>query len=81
MGGIGPVGIVGGGPAGAELARRLAEARIACVLYEAEPDRAKPCGGGLTPSAMERTPPSVRAATAGRPWCPASRMKASWSSA
>ena len=67
MGGIGPVGIVGGGPAGAELARRLAEARIACVLYEAEPDRAKPCGGGLTPSAMERTPPSVRAATAGRP--------------
>ena len=67
MGGIGPVGIVGGGPAGAELARRLAEARIACVLYEAAPDRAKPCGGELTPRAMERTPPSVREATPGRP--------------
>ncbi len=66
MDGIGPVGIVGGGPAGAELARRLSEARIACVLYEAAPDRAKPCGGGLTPRAMERTPPSVRAATPSR---------------
>jgi len=45
---IGPVGIIGGGPAGAELARRLAEARIECVLFEAKQDRAKPCGGGLT---------------------------------
>lgn len=67
MGSVGPVGIVGGGPAGAELARRLAEAGIACVLYEAAPDRAKPCGGGLTPRALGLTPPSVREATRGRP--------------
>jgi flavin-dependent dehydrogenase len=67
MGEIGPVGIVGGGPAGAELARRLAEAGIECVLYEAEPDRTKPCGGGLTPRTMSMTPLSVREETRGLP--------------
>ena len=63
---IGPVGIIGGGPAGAELARRLAEARIECVLFEAKPDRAKPCGGGLTPRAMDLMAPDVRKIAQGK---------------
>jgi menaquinone-9 beta-reductase len=63
---IGPVGIIGGGPAGAELARRLAEAGIECVLFEANPGRDKPCGGGLTPRAMDLMAPAVRKMAQGR---------------
>jgi flavin-dependent dehydrogenase len=62
-----PVGIVGGGPAGADLARRLAEAQIECVLFEAQPEREKPCGGGLSPRTMAVIPPHIQKNIHGKP--------------
>jgi flavin-dependent dehydrogenase len=51
------VGIVGAGPAGAHLARRLAEAGHAAILFDASHPREKPCGGGLTARALALLPP------------------------
>lgn len=61
------VGIVGGGPAGADLARRLAEAQIECVLFEAQPEREKPCGGGLSPRTAAVIPPHIKKVIHGKP--------------
>jgi geranylgeranyl diphosphate/geranylgeranyl-bacteriochlorophyllide a reductase len=66
------VGIVGGGPAGAWAAYRLARAGARVMLVDASHPREKPCGGGLTGRALDlvrpalgtRTVPSVRIAGA-----------------
>jgi flavin-dependent dehydrogenase len=50
------VAIIGGGPAGAACAWRLAGAGVRTLLYEREPDREKPCGGGLTGRAFAAFP-------------------------
>ena len=42
------IAIVGGGPAGATCAYRLAQSGVYPLLFEARPQREKPCGGGLT---------------------------------
>ncbi len=52
--------IVGGGPAGAYLGYRLAQSGIQAVIYDdSHPHshpREKPCGGGVTPFALEKFP-------------------------
>lgn len=58
------VAVVGGGPAGALLAERLAVAGRAVTLYEQQPGWEKPCGGGLTDKALRRFPFLADAATA-----------------
>jgi flavin-dependent dehydrogenase len=50
------VGIVGGGPAGALLATRLAEGGASVTLFDASHPREKPCGGGLTGKALQALP-------------------------
>src|SRR6266850_2302934 len=41
------VAIIGGGPAGAQCARRLAEAGVPATLFEPRTAFEKPCGGGV----------------------------------
>src|SRR5207249_4794827 len=48
--------ITGGGPAGAQCARRLAEAGLAATLVEPRIAFEKPCGGGVPARAMARFP-------------------------
>jgi flavin-dependent dehydrogenase len=50
------VAVVGAGPAGATLARRLAEDGAAVTIFDASHPREKPCGGGLTAKAVARLP-------------------------
>ena len=50
------VAIIGGGPAGAQCARRLAEAGLAATLFEPRIAFEKPCGGGVPARAMARFP-------------------------
>jgi len=45
--------VVGGGPAGATAAHRLAQHGHEVRLVEASPDRAKPCGGGVPMAYVE----------------------------
>jgi geranylgeranyl reductase family protein len=45
-------GIIGGGPAGAETARLLAEKGGDVILFEEKDEWEKPCGGGITPRAF-----------------------------
>lgn len=45
--------MVGGGPAGAIAARTLAGAGIKTLLIERDPNRVKPCGGGIPSAAFE----------------------------
>jgi geranylgeranyl reductase len=45
--------VVGGGPAGATAAHRLAQHGHEVRLVEASPDRAKPCGGGIPMAYVE----------------------------
>jgi geranylgeranyl reductase family protein len=55
------VAVVGGGPAGATVARLLAARGALVVLLEAERlPRPKPCGGGLTARAVRLLPQEVR---------------------
>jgi geranylgeranyl reductase family protein len=57
------VAVVGAGPAGATLARLLAEAGARVVLLErAHLPRYKPCGGGLTQRAWRLLPAEARSA-------------------
>ncbi len=46
------VAIVGGGPSGALCGYHLAKSGVDVHLYESNPDREKPCGGGLTLRAL-----------------------------
>jgi flavin-dependent dehydrogenase len=48
--------VVGGGPAGAYLAYRIARDGGRVTLFDASHPREKPCGGGLTPRALELLP-------------------------
>jgi geranylgeranyl reductase family protein len=51
-----PIAVVGGGPAGAMAAAKLASAGRAVVLIDEKLAWEKPCGGGLTHKALERYP-------------------------
>ncbi len=50
------IAIVGGGPAGAYLGYLLAQRGINATIYDDSHPREKPCGGGITPFALERFP-------------------------
>ncbi len=50
------ISIIGGGPAGAYLGYRLARNGIRATIYDDSHPREKPCGGGVTPSALEKFP-------------------------
>lgn len=50
------VAVVGAGPAGATLARRLAQDGAAATVFDASHPREKPCGGGLTAKTVARLP-------------------------
>jgi flavin-dependent dehydrogenase len=52
--------VVGGGPAGALLAYHLARDGADVTLLDHSHPREKPCGGGLTPRALELLPPPPR---------------------
>jgi len=52
------VAVVGGGPAGASLAWRLAKDGAQATLFDASHPREKPCGGGLTGKALALLPPA-----------------------
>jgi flavin-dependent dehydrogenase len=54
------VGIIGGGPAGSACALTLARGGARVLLFEREPDREKPCGGGLTARAFRALPELAR---------------------
>ncbi len=45
--------VVGGGPAGATAARRLSEAGINVILIEKDLGHRKPCGGGISSTALK----------------------------
>jgi len=61
------VAIVGGGPAGAFAAAELARAGRDVWLFEEKLAWEKPCGGGITPKAVERWP-FLRDARVERRW-------------
>jgi geranylgeranyl reductase family protein len=50
------VAVIGGGPAGAICSLQLARSGVDVFLFERNPQREKPCGGGLTPRAMKWLP-------------------------
>jgi 2-polyprenyl-6-methoxyphenol hydroxylase-like FAD-dependent oxidoreductase len=50
------IGVLGGGPAGAFAAERLAAAGVGAVLFDDKLAWEKPCGGGLTYKAYQRYP-------------------------
>jgi geranylgeranyl reductase len=59
MSGRGPgrsIAIIGGGPAGAQCAARLAEGGAAVTVYEARSHFEKPCGGGIPDRGFELYP-------------------------
>ncbi len=59
------IAIVGGGPAGALAAERLAAAGKQVLVFEERLAWEKPCGGGLTHKALEQYPFLVEATAAG----------------
>jgi flavin-dependent dehydrogenase len=52
------VAIVGAGPAGSSLARRLARDGARVTIFDASHPREKPCGGALTARAVDLLPPA-----------------------
>jgi flavin-dependent dehydrogenase len=56
MGRVPIVAIVGGGPAGAHCARRLAEAGLQATVFEPRTGFEKACGGGIPERALRRFP-------------------------
>lgn len=56
MSSITNVAVVGGGPAGATCARRLARSGLHTTLFEARPSDEKPCGGGIPGRALSEFP-------------------------
>lgn len=63
----GQVAIIGGGPAGALAAERLAAAGRAVAIFDEQPGWEKPCGGGVTDKAL-RAYPFLREAAVARQW-------------
>ena len=61
------IAIVGGGPAGAFAAAGLSRAGRDVLLFDEKLAWEKPCGGGLTPKAIERWP-FLREAIVERNW-------------
>jgi flavin-dependent dehydrogenase len=52
------IAVVGGGPAGALAGYRLARDGHVVAVFDASHPREKPCGGGLTPRALDLLPPA-----------------------
>ena len=50
------VAVLGGGPAGASAAERLARAGLNTIVFDEKLAWEKPCGGGLTYKAYEQYP-------------------------
>src|SRR5438477_5325616 len=50
------VAVVGGGPGGAQCARRLAEGGVEVTLFEPRSGFEKACGGGIPARGIERFP-------------------------
>ncbi len=50
------IAVIGGGPGGAQCARRLSELGLDVTLFEPRTRFEKPCGGGLPARALERFP-------------------------
>ena len=63
----GCIAIVGGGPAGAFAAAELARAGREVLLFDEKLAWEKPCGGGITPKALDRWP-ILRDAQVARNW-------------
>src|SRR5262249_36247146 len=61
------IAIIGGGPAGSFAATELARSGCKVLLFEEKLAWEKPCGGGMTPKAIERWP-FLRDAVAERNW-------------
>src|SRR5262245_60681109 len=60
------VAVVGGGPGGAQCARRLAEAGVEVTVFEPRGRFEKACGGGIPARGMERFPFLFDAALRGK---------------
>jgi geranylgeranyl reductase family protein len=60
------IAVIGGGPAGAMAAERLARDGTRVVVFEERLGWEKPCGGGLTAKALRRYPFLLGAAIGGR---------------
>jgi geranylgeranyl reductase family protein len=54
--GVKTIAVIGGGPAGAMAAERLAREGARVLVFEEKPGWEKPCGGGLTTKALRRYP-------------------------
>jgi len=65
------IAIIGGGPAGAVCALKLAQGGARVWLFERDPQREKPCGGGLTERAL-RVLPELRGWDL--PWLPVRKL-------
>ncbi len=50
------IAVIGGGPAGAHCARRLADAGVTVTLFEPRTAFEKPCGGAIPARAMKTYP-------------------------
>src|ERR1700722_15198513 len=50
------VAVLGGGPAGASAAERLARAGLNTILFDEKLAWEKPCGGGITHKAFDQYP-------------------------
>src|SRR5579885_59938 len=61
------IAVIGGGPAGAFAAAELARAGREVLLFDEKLAWEKPCGGGLTPKALDRWP-FLRDAQVARTW-------------
>jgi flavin-dependent dehydrogenase len=60
------VAVIGGGPGGAQCARRLAEAGMDVTVFEPRVRFEKACGGGIPARGLERYPFLIDAGLAGK---------------
>jgi geranylgeranyl reductase family protein len=65
------IAIIGGGPAGAVAAEKLARGGVAVTLFEENRGWEKPCGGALSVKALRRYPFLIEAAQGARRVCEA----------
>src|SRR2546428_381205 len=59
------VAVIGGGPGGAQCARRLAEGGVDVTVFEPRVRFEKACGGGIPARGLERYPFLIEAGLAG----------------